>query len=154
MEALSFKLTTYLLLYFNYAIDSRFVLGCEFGEGDFENTILNFCTDFLFIHIVGELECLLEFGVGKFATQIFLLLFLLVLSVLLNGDYQFLVLVKVDIEVFFVHSGSGNLNLVVFFVFNHIDSGSAEVRFYNPLVVEEIIEDTWYPILVFLLSYV
>lgn len=75
----------------------------------------------------GSSRLLLELRIGKFAAQIgtlAFLVFLLLLGFLLQGDDQLVVLVDVDFEIFTSHARSGDLHLVLVFVFDDVDGRS------------------------------
>ena len=112
--------------------------------------MFDFGGDFLLFRIVGQGDGLLEFRIGEFATQkVFFLLFLFFLFLLFYIDGQVVLIVQIDLEVVFGHTGSRNLNPVLLFGFDDVDRRSREIRLHKPFVAEEIVEDARQPVLIF-----
>ena len=100
------------------------------------------------IYIIRQDQCLLEFRIREFATQVtaFFLAFFITFGTfcfLFHRDNQVVVFVDMNLEVFFGHSRSGDFYFVVFVTFNNIDGGSCCIGFYHPVVIKEIIKNTW-----------
>ena len=96
--------------------------------------------------ILREHEHLLEFLVGEFAAEVAtVMLFLVVFGLLFHVDYQVVVLVHMDLEVFFGETRSG---VIFLFVLKYIDGRSGVVRPFHPAVVEEVVEDVRQPALI------
>ena len=72
----------------------------------------------------------------------------MVLGLLFHVDDKVVVLVHMDLEVFLGETRSGQLHVVLFFVFNYIDGRSGVVRPFHPAVVEEVVEDVRQPALI------
>ena len=76
------------------------------------------------------------------ADAAFFLLFL-VFRFLLHADDQVVFFIDMNVEVFLCHAGSCQLYFVFFFCFKHIDGRRSCIGFYHPIVVKEIVKDTW-----------
>ena len=64
------------------------------------------------------------------------------LQKLREQEYQ-LVVLDVDIEIFFSHTRSSNLYFIIFVTFNDINCRSGSVCSCQPFIIKEIVENTW-----------
>ena len=139
---------------FNHPVDFGLFLGCAFRQVNRQHAVVHAGRNLVLIDIFRQDERLFELSVRKFLAQITLVLLVLLflLIFLLHRDGQLVVLAHMNREVFLLHAGGCNFNLVVRIAFNDIDCGGGGVCLYQPIVVEEIIKQTRQPVLTIVLS--
>lgn len=126
---------------------------------DVQNTVRNTCRDLVLIHIVRQQQRLLETTVRELVADVvalgfllliavglalFLVLFgvvVLALALLLQQDYQLVLVVDMNREVVLRHTRSGYLYMVSGVVFQYIDGGRVVCGTnYRPFITEKVVK--------------
>ena len=119
------------------------------GKAYVQDTFFNFCLNLIGIYVVGKEEGLLEFLVGEFAAQVAaVLLFFLVLALLFHFDVEVVLFIYMYLEVFLVQAGSGELYVVLFLGFHHVDGGGGVSGPFHPAIVKKVVENVGQPAVV------
>lgn len=119
------------------------------GQVDAEDTLIDVSLDFRAVYILGQKHCLLEFRVGKLATQVVaILLFLFVLTAVFECHHQVVLVVQVHREVLLGHTRSRHLNLILLLVLLDIDCRGYAGALIEPLGRQEVAKKRRHPSLI------